>query len=531
MLKAHAILVVFVASLSSSVSAQDEKLGEVSFSTSCAPEIRASFDRAVALLHSFWYEAAEAAFLEIAEEDPACAMAHWGVAMTAVHPLWPGTPNYDKGKRATAKAVELGGGTPKEQGYIDAVSQIFVGTEPPDYPARKKAFERAMARLHERFPSDAEVTIFYALALTATAPPEDKTYTNQKKAAGLLDGLASSLPQHPGILHYTIHAYDSPEMAEHALDAARRYSEIASSVPHGLHMSSHIFTRLGLWTESVATNSAASSAGHRFASELGLAGGWDEELHAMEYWMYALLQLADDETAENVLVELRSHPTAAPMSLKSAHPFAGIPARYFLERRQWKAAASLESFPADLPWDRFPFAYALTVFARAMGSARTTELADARIHVGELESLRDRTDNLYWSRQIEVLRREAAAWLAHAEGHSDTALRLLESAVELEESMEKDPVTPGPVLPAREQLGELLVEMGRASEGLAAFESALAVAPNRFNGLYGAGTAARDLGDTAKARKYFSALVAMCDEAGGSRPELDEARRFLEDTR
>lgn len=262
MSKTRAALLVLVVTFSSPAYAQEERLGEVSFPTSCAPETRASFDRAVALLHSFWYEAAEAAFLEVAEQDPGCAMAHWGLAMTAVHPLWPTTPDYDKGKRATARAVSLGGGTPKEQGYIDAVSTIFVGAEPPDYPARKKAFELAMADLHERFPGGAEVTIFYALALTATAPPEDKTYKNQKKAAGLLDGLAPSLPQHPGILHYTIHAYDSPEMAPRALDAARRYSEVAASVPHGLHMSSHIFTRLGLWKESVATNAAASNAGH-----------------------------------------------------------------------------------------------------------------------------------------------------------------------------------------------------------------------------------------------------------------------------
>jgi tetratricopeptide (TPR) repeat protein len=386
-----------------------------------------------------------------------------------------------------------------------------------------------MADLHAQFPDDSEIAIFYALALTATAPPEDKNYTNQRKAASLLDGLAPSLPKHPGILHYTIHAYDAPELAEEALDVARRYSEVASSVPHGLHMSSHIFTRLGLWEESVATNSSASRAGHRFASELGLAGAWDEELHAMEYWMYALLQLADDETAEHVLTELRSHPTGSPMTMKSAHPFAGVPARYLLERRQWKAAASLESVPADLPWGNFPFADALTVFARAMGSARTMEPADARGHIAELESLRDGTENAYWSRQIEVLRREAAAWLAQAKGDSDAALRLLESAVELEESMEKHAVTPGPVLPAREQLGELLVEMGRPAEGLSAFEAALAAAPNRFNGLYGAGIAARDMGDTAKARDYFATLVAMCDEATGSRSELDVARRFLED--
>jgi len=238
----------------------------------------------------------------------------------------------------------------------------------------------------------------------------------------------------------------------------------------------------------------------------------------MEYWMYALLQLADDETAGHVLAELRSHPTGSPMSLKSAHPFAGVPVRYLLERRQWRAAASLESVPADLPWDNFPVAHALTVFARAMGSARTMELADARGHIAELESLRDRTNNAYWSRQIEVLRREAAAWLVQAKGDSDAALRLLESAV-----------TPGPVLPAREQLGELLVAMGRPAEGLSAFEAALAAAPNRFNGLYGAGIAARDMGDTAKARDYFATLVAMCDEATGSRPELDVARRFLED--
>jgi tetratricopeptide (TPR) repeat protein len=525
------VLMLWVASLSASVVAQDrseEKLGQVSFPTSCAPEVRESFDRAVALLHSFWYEAAEAAFLEIAQRDPECAMAYWGVAMTAVHPLWPDTPDYDKGRQAAAKAAALGGGNALEAGYIDAVMQFFVGTEPPDYPARKRAFERAMGTLHERFPDDAEVTIFYALALTATAPPEDETYVNQKQAAALLDGLAPLLPEHPGILHYTIHAYDSPEMAEHALQVARRYTEVASSVPHGLHMSSHIFTRLGLWQESVATNGSASHAGHGFASELGLPGAWDEELHAMEYWMYALLQLADDDEAKNVLVELQTHPTGSPMTMKSAHPFAGIPARYVLERRQWKAAATLDAVPGDLPWDQFPFAYAMTVYARAIGAARTQELADARSHLEQIESLRDRTNDPYWARQIEVLRLEASAWLAHAEGNSADALRWLESAVELEESMEKHAVTPGPIVPAREQLGELLVAMGRPAEGLTEYEAALAVAPNRFNGLYGAGVAARDMGDMAKAREYFTALVAMCDEAGGSRPELDTARSFIE---
>lgn len=509
-----------------SASAQ-EKLGVVSFSTTCDPAVRESFDRAVALLHSFWYEAAEAAFLEIAERAPRCAMAYWGVAMTAVHPLWPDVPDYEKGRRAVERATSLGGGSPVEEGYISAASRFFVGEEPPDYPERKRAFEREMAALHERFPADPEVSIFYALALIATAPPEDKTYAKQRMAAELLQGLAPSLPEHPGILHYTIHAYDSPEMAPKALQAARRYSEVASSVPHGLHMSSHIFTRLGLWDESVAANRSASHAGHRFAGELGLEGAWDEELHAFEYWMYALLQIADDETARQVLTDLQAHPTGTPMSMKSAHPFAGVPARYVLERRRWREAAALEPAPANLPWERFPFAYAMTVYARALGSARGPTPDDAAPHLRELESLRDGTKDSYWSRQIEVLRLDAAAWLAHARAKPEEAVALLRSAVELEESMEKHPVTPGPILPAREQLGELLVTLGRPAEGLVELEAALARAPRRFNGLYLAGIAARDAGKPELAREYFQTLVAMCGPRG-SRPELETARRYLE---
>ncbi len=510
--------------------AAQEKLGVVSFPTTCAPEIQPRFDRAVALLHSFWYEAAEAAFLEIAEKDPKCGMAYWGVAMTAVHPLWPDVPDYEKGKRASTRAASLGGGSPLEDGYISAVSKFFIGPEPPDYPARKKAFAQEMSALHARFPDDPEVAIFYALGLIATAPPEDKTYANQKKAAELLDALAPAFPEHPGILHYTIHAYDSPEMAPRALAAARRYAEVASSVPHGLHMSSHIFTRLGLWNEAVAANASATHAGHQFASQLGLEGAWDEELHAFEYLMYALLQIADDGAARNVLTDLQSHPTGTPMTMKSAHPFAAVPARYYLERRQWKEAAALESVPASLPWDRFPFAYAITVYGRAVGSARSSALDEAARHVAELESLRDGTKDSYWSRQIEVLRLEAAGWLARARGGSDNAVELFRAAVALEESMEKSPVTPGPLIPAREQLGELLVALGRPAEGLVEFQTALTAAPNRFNGLYGAGIAARDAGKSDEARKYFATLVQMC-VPGASRPELETARRYLEQSR
>jgi hypothetical protein len=459
----------------------EEKLGVVSFPVSCAAELQPRFDRAVALLHSFWYEAAEAAFREIAEGDPGCAMAHWGIAMTAVHPLWPDVPDYEKGKKESERAASLGGGSPLEEGYISAVSQFFVGPEPPDYPARKRAFEREMRALHEQYPEDSEVTIFYALSLIATAPPEDKTYAHQRQAAELLEGLAPALPEHPGILHYTIHAYDTPELAPKALAAARRYPEVASSVPHGLHMSSHIFTRLGLWKEAVAANGSATHAGHRFAAELGLPGAWDEELHAFEYLMYALLQMADDQAAAKVLADLQAHPTGTPMTMKSAHPFAAVPARYALERRQWKEAAALEPVPAELPWERFPFAAAITVFANALGSARGGEPEAAVRSVARLEALRDGTQDPYWSKQIEVL---------------------------------------------REQLGELLVAQGDPEEGLAELEKALAAAPNRFNGLYEAGVAARDAGHPEQARKHFAQLVEI-SAPEASRPELETARRYL----
>lgn len=507
-----------------------ERIGSSPFAVACSPGVQPAFNRGVALLHSFWYEAAEEQFRSIAASEPECAMAYWGVAMTAFHPLWPDQPDYEKGRQAVERARAARVADARERTYIEAVAQVFSSGE-ATYDERKAAFERAMAALQAAHPEDVEAAIFHALALIAIAPPTDQTLARQKEAAAILDALAPRLPQHPGVLHYTIHAYDAPGHADRALAAARRYPEVASSVPHGLHMSSHIFTRLGLWSESVAMNHAASAEGHHFAQQQRLGGAWDEELHAVEYLVYAHLQLADDRAARRVIEELRSHPTVAPLNLKGVFPFAASPARLALERRDWREAATLQDLPAELPWDRFPFARAQTLFARAVGAARLGDVAHARAETVRLAALRDGLSapaDAYWAGQIDVLRLEASAWTAAAEGRAADAESELRSAVQLEESMAKHPVTPGPVIPAREQLADLLLEHGQPARALDEFRRVLEAAPNRFNALYGAGRAALALGHDDDARRFFQLLVDMCRDTDSERAELLDARRRVE---
>jgi predicted Zn-dependent protease len=513
-----------------------EKIGKVAFVVSCSAASQRQFDRAVAWLHSFEYEESGRAFNSLAISDAQCAMAHWGAAMSLYHQLWapPSRKELEQGASEAQKAKQIGAKTQRERDYMDAIAQFFEGWEKVDHPTRAAKYEQAMARVYARYPSDREAGVFYALALNASAlaaSPMDKTYPKQKKAAAILNRMLRLQPEHPGVAHYLIHSYDYPPLAHFALAAARKYASIAPSSAHALHMPSHIFTRLGLWDEDVAANIKSENAAKDYGARNHLTGAWDEQLHAMDYLAYAFLQQGRDREARAVLDELKATRKTDPESFKCAYSFAAIPARWALERRSWNEAAELKLEPAEFPWPRFPWAEAITHFARAIGAVRIGDRDRARVEIeklGELQrKLAGAKDNYDWATQVEIQRRAGEAWLAQAEGKSVDALRLMRSAADLEDSTDKHPVTPGAVLPARELLGDLLLELNRAGEALREYERSLADSPNRFNGLYGAGRAAQTAGDRIKARRYYQELVTICSHAEGGRQELQRAREFL----
>jgi len=395
------------------------------------------------------------------------------------------------------------------------------------------AFEKAMADLAAKYPKDREASIFYALTLNgvALALPPDKTYARQKKAGAILEPIFREMPKHPGVAHYIIHSYDFPTLADHGLDAARRYSRIAQDSPHALHMPSHIFTRLGLWEDSIQSNLASAAAARKDLQRTMPGGSSFDELHAMDYLAYAYLQSGRDAEARKVLEDVSRAGKFDKENFAAAYALTAIPARLTLERRNWSEAKSVALQPTGFAWSKFPWTEATVVFARAMGFARSGETASARREVERLEKLRDslkEARNVYWADQVEISRREAAAWLARAEGRDAEALETMRSAVALEGASDKHPVTPGPVLPASEQLGDLLMELGKASEALAQYRSDLAESPNRLNGLYGAARAARLSGDAAAAREYYGKLLAVCVRADGAKDQVAEAREFLE---
>jgi hypothetical protein len=509
-----------------------EKLGQVHFPISCNSAAQAEFDRAVAMLHSFWYEKAGETFSETARRDPSCAMAYWGMAMTFNHPLWekPDTQALKNGWAAVEKAKAIGAKTDRERDYIAAIEVFYKDSGKIDHLTRVLAYETAMEQLHRRYPEDREAGVFYALALVASAQalPTDKTYSREKKAAAILNTVLSEEPEHPGVIHYLIHAYDSPPLANLALNAARRYAKIAPSVPHALHMPSHIFTRLGLWQESIQSNIASESAAKQFAAAMRMDGAWDEQLHAMDYLMYAYLQGAQDQPAKAILDELYHIHKTTPENFKVAYAFAAIPARYAIERRQWSEAASLKAYPSEFPWNRFPWAEAIIYFARSIGAARSGDVTSARQSRDRLVALENMLVEAKERNQVEIQRRAASAWLAYAEGKKEEALQLMRSAADLEDSTEKHPVTPGPILPAREMLGDLLLELRQPRQAAQAFEASLVASPGRFGSLLGAARAANSLGDVEKARSFYSKLAALCHQADGNRVELQEAKTFLQ---
>jgi tetratricopeptide (TPR) repeat protein len=400
-----------------------------------------------------------------------------------------------------------------------------------EHRTRALAYTQALERLTRLAPDDREATIFYALALNATALPTDKTYANQLQAAALLEQVFKEQPQHPGVAHYLIHSYDYPPIALRGLDAARRYAGIAPSAPHALHMPSHIFTRLGLWQESIDTNRAsAESAKEELLTAHQQGAGSYNALHALDYMMYGYLQLAQDGEAKRIMEEILAMQKLDVENFVAAYAFAAIPARYALERRQWAAAAQLTLHPRDLAWQRFPQAEAVLTFARGLGAARSGDVATARKDLERLQALRDamqEAKQTYWAEQAEIQRRVVAAWLARAEGKMQDALEIMKAAADLEDTTEKHPVTPGALVPARELLGEMLLENNDPRPALQAFEASHKVEPNRFKGLYGAAQAAARAGEREKARMLYTQLVTLAARADSERPELAEAKTFL----
>ncbi len=522
--------------------APPEHLGKVTFPVTCGPGTQAKFERATALLHSFWYGEAEKAFTEIAATDAKCAMAHWGVAMTQFHPVWaagnpagePKPAEIEKGRAAIQKAMAAKPKADRERDYIMAVEAFYHEPGPGAYTTRALAFENAMEKMHARYPDDHEAAIFYALALLGNAPASDKTYARQKKAAEILNRVLPSTPEHPGVAHYLIHSFDYPQLAELALPAARVYSKIAPSAPHALHMPSHIFTRLALWDESIESNLASAETAKRHVEKTLPGAAAFDQLHALDYLAYAYLQQARDDKAQEVLAAIAGVEKLDQDQFAAAYALAAVPARLALERRRWSDAAALTVRPAAFPWARFPYAEAITHFARAVGGARGGDLAAAKSGLERLEAilaaLVERKD-AYWAGQVEIQSLAGKAWIARAEGRNEEAVRLMRAAADLEESTEKHPVTPGYVLPAPEMLGDLLLDLGDAPGALREYERSLATTPGRFNSLAGAIRAAERGGDTAKAKQLYATLQGICARSDGSRPELVELRAAHSATR
>jgi hypothetical protein len=500
-----------------------EGFGTVHFPTSCKPAMASQFEGAVAMLHSFAYPEAAQAFADVAAKDPNCAMAQWGIAMSYFHTIWgPPTPDeFAAGRAAAEKAAFLAPhASDRERDLIAAIAAYYQGDDIP-HATRVATYEQAMAAAAERNPNDHEVQIFYALAILGVAynSPPDKTYARQKEAAAILNRLLPLEPNHPGIAHYMIHSFDYPELAELAVPAARAYAKLAPAAPHALHMPSHIFTRLGMWQESIQSNLASAAAARALMARTHPGATAYEGLHAMDYLEYAYLQTGQDAQAGAIVDTLVRIASLDAPAFQAGYALAAIPARYALERRDWKAAAALGARPANFPWEKYPYAEAIVHLARAVGAAHTGDLATARTATARLDSLQAGLrgqKGFDWATQVEIQHREAQAWLAYAQNQLDQAVTLMRSAANLEDSADKHPVTPGAVLPAREQLADLLLEQGKADAALTEYEASLKVAPARLNSYVGAAQAAGRAGRKDKAKMYKDRLLAMC---AGSVPD------------
>lgn len=535
-------LILFASALALAPAVQDThqrhepQLGQVVFETSCSAGANALFQRALGWLHSFEYEQAARTFAEAAAADPRCAIAHWGIAMSYYHPLWapPSAAELEGARSALANARGAGAASERERAYIAAIEIFYRDSGRLDHRTRVQAYSAAMEQLHRRYPQDQEAAIFYALSLIAAGTmDQDPAFARENEAGAILNSVLANAPDHPGVTHYLIHSFDYPPLAELALPAARRYANIAPASPHAQHMPSHIFVRLGLWEEAIQSNLASEAASRAFATAQGLPDSSSERLHAMDYLAYSYLQTGQDGNAERVLADLNAIRRADPPIFTVAFAATAIPARLALERRQWERAATLElqAHVRQLaPLANFRWGEAHILFARAIGAARTGRIAAAREEVAKLREIEQALTippgTYDWRTQVAIERQIAEAWVAHVEGRSEDAVRLMRAAGDLDDATEKHPVTPGAILPAREQLGELLLELGRPAAALHEYEASLRRAPRRLAGLYGAARAARLAGDAAKARDYYTQMVQVTENGDGTRAEVQEARAF-----
>ncbi|HEY7002020.1 MAG TPA: hypothetical protein VH330_09785 [Candidatus Udaeobacter sp.] len=521
--------------------------GKVEFPISCAPSAQSEFSRGVALLHSFFYEEARRIFTSVAEQDPKCAMAQWGIAMTWWHPIWtpPTADEMKAGKAAIEKAMELKAETDRERGFIIALN-VYYNT--PDSPSggavgqschgpvgprdRVIAYENAMRQLRDKYPDDFEVQTFYAFAVLAAgyATPNDTSLSKQLEAAAMFEKLWKQNANHPGVVHYLIHCYDYPALAQRGLAAAQSYASIAPWVPHALHMPSHIFTRLGMWDESIVANGASAEASRAYAAVRHRDATEAEELHALDYMAYSYLQEARDTEAKKIVdAAAKVRKTNPELEFSAAYALAAIPTRYAFERNDWPAAAKL-TVPNLPHWSSFPFMEALIEYGHALGRAHTGDLEGARKAIARMQQLRDATRDPkfdYFKNHLDLQMQASSAWVAAAEGKKDKAIEMLRRAADAEDILGKHPVSPGAFVPIREQLGSLLLEVGQSKEAQREFEAALKIYPRRFTGLYGAARAAEQSGDKDNASRYYAKLTSQTTKATGSRDELNHARKFL----
>ena len=510
-----------------------EVFGTVSFTASVPEALKTDFNMAVALLHSFEYDEAQKMFAKVIDRAPECAMAYWGVAMSNFHSLWapPGPAELQLGKQAVDLARSIKNKTKREADYIEAIGQFYDTYTEEAHRSRVLKFTKAMERLYLDYPDDREAAVFYALALNASADPKDKTYANQKKAMSILQPIFEQQPLHPGIAHYIIHNCDYPELAHLALPAARKYAAIASASAHAQHMPSHIFTRLGLWQENINSNLVSANAAKCYAEKAGIRGHWDEELHAMDYLVYSYLQKAKDDSAAQQVAYLRTIKEVYPLNFKTAYAFAAIPARYYLERKQWKDAANYQLHPVKYPWEKFSWQKGIFHFTRLLGNIKTGNKAGAAAELDSLNGLyrqlQSEKEKTREAAQVMVQIKTGEAWLSLLNKDPDKAVTIMMEAADLEDGMEKHPVTPGAVIPARELLGDMFHGLGKHHEALKAYEMVLLNSPNRLNALYGAGVSAKEKGEKQKALQYFQKLIEISGENKSSRKEVLQAKTYL----
>jgi hypothetical protein len=512
-----AAVVALAAACSSQIAASqsgEERLGKVHFATSCRPQAQELFDRAMLYQHSFWYSASRRTFEEVLKDDPECAIAYWGIALSYLYNPHapPPAESLPLGLEAVKKGQTLGAKTQRERDYIDAIAAMYVDYDKIDHRTRVQKYLAAEEQVATRYPDDDESQIAYAITLNVAASPADKTYANQLRGAALLEPIFNRQPDHPGVAHYLIHLYDYPPLAEKGLEAAKRYAKIAPAAPHAQHMPSHIFTRVGYWKDSIASNKESA----RVAKE---GGEQHDQAHAMDYLVYAYLQLAQDQKARAVVDEL----TKLEFKIErfpGPYAVAASQARYVFERGDWKAAAELQVRPT-----KYLYVDAITYFARAVGAARSGNPTAAKDDIAKLVELRDKlkeAKEAYWSNIIDIQQQVASAWVLYAEGRYDEALNAMGAAAEAEDKTDKHPVTPGPLAPARELYGAMLLDRGKTNEALAAYEAVLKKEPNRLAAYVGATKSANAFGDQAKARGYAAQIARLTADADASRPELIE---------